>query len=143
VHWIGDHRVSRPRDRCFGAFSGRIRPVTRRGLDHAARTAFGSKADLVRAALDQSIKQDLAPATDRALADEDPLHGLVNLIEAAMGLATRELNTLAAARNAGTLIAEVYTPFYEALTLLPGAHRTPAYSAATSSPTTCKGSWPC
>jgi hypothetical protein len=35
-----------------------------------------------------------------------------------MGLAARDLSTLAAARNAGTLTAEVYTPFYESLTLL-------------------------
>ncbi|MFC4012555.1 TetR/AcrR family transcriptional regulator [Nonomuraea purpurea] len=79
---------------------------------------FPSKADLVRAALDQSIAEDLAPAVERALADQDPSHGLVGLIEAAMGLAARELNTLAAARHAGTLTAEVYTPFYESLTLL-------------------------
>ncbi|MET7339383.1 helix-turn-helix domain-containing protein [Nonomuraea sp. NPDC005650] len=79
---------------------------------------FPSKADLVRAALDQSINEDLAPAVERALADHNPLHGLLNLIEAAMSLAARELNTLAAARNAGTLTAEVYTPFYECLTTL-------------------------
>ncbi|MEV4573370.1 helix-turn-helix domain-containing protein [Nonomuraea jabiensis] len=79
---------------------------------------FPSKGDLVRAALDQSITEDLTPAAERALADDDPLHGLLSLIEAAMGLAARELNTLAAARNAGTLTAEVYTPFYESLTLL-------------------------
>ncbi|MFI7136065.1 TetR/AcrR family transcriptional regulator [Nonomuraea sp. NPDC050153] len=79
---------------------------------------FPSKADLVRAALDQSINEHLAPAAERALTDDDPLRGLLSLIEAAMSLAARELNTLAAARNAGTLTAEVYTPFYETLTLL-------------------------
>ncbi|WP_330351250.1 TetR/AcrR family transcriptional regulator [Streptomyces sp. NBC_00582] len=79
---------------------------------------FPNKADLVRAALDLAIAEDLTPAVERALADDDPLHGLVSLIEAAMGLAARELHTLAAARSAGTLTAEVYTPFYEALSLL-------------------------
>lgn len=79
---------------------------------------FPNKADLVRAALDQAIAEDLMPAAERALTDDDPLHGLVTLIEAAMCLAARELNTLAAARNAGALTAEVYTPFYESLTLL-------------------------
>ena len=79
---------------------------------------FPNKADLVRAALDQSIAEHLAPAAERAVTDDDPLHGLVSLIEAAMGLAARDLSTLAAARNAGTLTAEVYTPFYESLTLL-------------------------
>ncbi|MEV4015141.1 helix-turn-helix domain-containing protein [Nonomuraea angiospora] len=79
---------------------------------------FPSKADLVRAAIDQSIAEDLAPATERALADEDPLCGLVSLIEAAMCLVVRELNTVTAARNAGTLTAAAYTPFLESLTLL-------------------------
>ncbi|WP_086663644.1 TetR/AcrR family transcriptional regulator [Lentzea kentuckyensis] len=79
---------------------------------------FPSKADLVRAALDQAISEDLTPAAAQALADESPLRGLVSLIEAAMGLAARELNTLTAARDAGMLTAEVYTPFYESLTLL-------------------------
>jgi len=92
-----------------------------RRADVRIRTLFNhfpSKAELVRAALDQSITEDLTPAAERALADNDPLHGLVGLIDAAMGLAARELNTLAAARHAGTLTAEVYAPFYESLTTL-------------------------
>jgi len=79
---------------------------------------FPSKSDLVRAAVDQAITEDLTPATERALADEDPLRGLISLIEAAMGLVTRELNTVAAARNTGTLTAAAYTPFLESLALL-------------------------
>jgi AcrR family transcriptional regulator len=79
---------------------------------------FPNKADLVRAALDQAISEDLTPAAERALADPSPLDGLVSLIEAAMDLAARELNILAAARDAGTLTAELYTPFYESLALL-------------------------
>ncbi|MBP2320409.1 AcrR family transcriptional regulator [Kibdelosporangium banguiense] len=92
-----------------------------RRADVSTRTLynhFPNKADLVRAALDQAITEDLAPAADQALADDDPLHGLRHLIEAAMSLAARELNTLAAARAAGTLTSEVYTPFYESLTTL-------------------------
>lgn len=92
-----------------------------RRADVRIRTLFNhfpSKAELVRAALDQSVTEDLTPAVERALADSDPLHGLVGLIDAAMGLAARELNTLAAARHAGTLTAEVYAPFYESLTTL-------------------------
>lgn len=79
---------------------------------------FPTKADLVQAALNQAIAEDLTPALERALADDDPLHGLLSLIEAAMALAARELNTLASARHAGTLTAEVYTPFHEALSQL-------------------------
>lgn len=92
-----------------------------RRADVRIRTLFNhfpNKADLVRAALDQAIAEDLAPAAERALADDDPLHGLLALVEGAMSLAARELNTLAAARNAGTLTAEVSTPFFESLTTL-------------------------
>jgi AcrR family transcriptional regulator len=99
-------------------------------LDEIARRAgvgirtlyrhFPHKGDLVRAALDQSIAEDLAPAIDRALADEDPLRGLTALIEASMVMAAREQNTLAAAKNAGSLTADVSTPFYEALDQLAG-----------------------
>lgn len=79
---------------------------------------FPSKADLVVAALQQAIAEDLAPVAELAQTDENPLHGLIRLIEAAMGLAARELNILAAARAAGALTAEVYAPFHESLTLL-------------------------
>jgi len=97
-------------------------------LDEIARRAgvgirtlyrhFPHKGDLVRAALDQSIAEDLAPAIARALADENPLRGLAALMEASMAMASREQNTLAAAKNAGSLTADVSTAFYEALALL-------------------------
>src|ERR1041384_974995 len=92
-----------------------------RRADVRIRTLFNhfpSKAALVRAALDQAIAEDLAPAAERAITDDDPLHGLLALVEAAMSLAARELNTLAAARNAGILTAEVSTPFQESLATL-------------------------
>ena len=79
---------------------------------------FPAKADLVRAVLDRSIAEHLEPASERALADSDPLRGLVGMVEAAMSLAARELSTLAAARTAGLLTAGVYPPFYESLTRL-------------------------
>ena len=97
-------------------------------LDEIARRAgvgirtlyrhFPHKGELVRAALDQSIAEDLAPAIDHALADENPLRGLRTLMEAAMVLASREQNTLAAAKNAGSLTADVSAGFYEALARL-------------------------
>jgi AcrR family transcriptional regulator len=97
-------------------------------LDEIARRAgvgirtlyrhFPHKGELVRAALDQSIAEDLAPAIDHALADENPLRGLRTLMEAAMALASREQNTLAAAKNAGSLTADVSTAFFEALARL-------------------------
>ena len=43
---------------------------------------FPTKADLVRAALDQCIAEDLTPAIDEARRAADPLRGLAELIDA-------------------------------------------------------------
>jgi AcrR family transcriptional regulator len=79
---------------------------------------FPSKAELVRAALEQSIAEDISPAIERAMDDADPLRGLASVMEAAVAMAAREHNTLAAARSAGSLTAEINAPFYESLALL-------------------------
>lgn len=79
---------------------------------------FPHKADLVQAAIDQSVAEHLTPAVERALANDDPLNGLVSLIEAAVSLAASELNVLAAARATGILGPETYPPFGDSLTLL-------------------------
>lgn len=79
---------------------------------------FPNKGDLVRAVLGQSITEDLVPAIDRALEDENPLRGFTTLIETAMAMVAREQNTLAAARNFGSLTPDLSTAFFEALTLL-------------------------
>jgi AcrR family transcriptional regulator len=97
-------------------------------LDEVARRAdvgirtlfnhFPKKEDLVRAALEQSISENLTPAIERSLADKDPMRGLLALVEAAMELAAHERNTLAAARGAGILSAEFYPVFEDSLALL-------------------------
>lgn len=79
---------------------------------------FPSKGDLVRAALDQSIAEDLSPVIERALQAEDPLHGLTDLIEAAVSLGAREHHILAAARRAGALTADVSADLNKALGVL-------------------------
>ncbi|MFB9631848.1 TetR/AcrR family transcriptional regulator [Nonomuraea helvata] len=79
---------------------------------------FPDKAGLVRAALDQSISEDIAPAIEQALNDDDPRRGLVTVLEAAVSMAAREHNTLAAARNSGAMTAQAGTPFFDSLTLL-------------------------
>lgn len=76
---------------------------------------FPTKGDLVRAALDQSVAEDLTPAIEDALRSDDPLRGLVQLIEAAIALAAREHNLLTAAHRVGSLTPELSTPLYEAL----------------------------
>jgi AcrR family transcriptional regulator len=79
---------------------------------------FPAKADLVRAAIDQAIAEDLQPVAERAVAEGDALQGLLGLIEAAMSMAARELSTLAAARKADVLTQDLYTPFFESMALL-------------------------
>jgi AcrR family transcriptional regulator len=76
---------------------------------------FPAKADLVRAALDQSIAEDLMPAIDDARRADDPLRGLAQLIEAAIALGAREHNLLAAAHRAGSLTSDVSSSLYQAL----------------------------
>jgi AcrR family transcriptional regulator len=76
---------------------------------------FPAKADLVRAALDQSIAEDLTPAIDKARRADDPLRGLAQLIEAAISLGAREHNLLAAAHRAGSLDSDISNSLNEAL----------------------------
>lgn len=64
---------------------------------------FPTKADLVRAVLDQSIAENLSPAIEKALRNRNPLRGLSDLIEAAISLGAREHSILAAARKADAL----------------------------------------
>jgi len=81
---------------------------------------FPSKGDLVRAALDQSIAEDLSPVMEQARRAEDPLRGLTELIEAAVSLGAREHNILTAARKAGSLTPDVSIDLYKALEDLAG-----------------------
>lgn len=76
---------------------------------------FPAKADLVRAALDHSIAEDLVPAIDEARRAGDPLRGLGQLIEAAISLGARERNLLTAAHRAGTLTYDISVSLNEAL----------------------------
>jgi len=78
---------------------------------------FPNKEELVRAALEQSIAEQLSPATEQALSDDNPRQGLVTLLEAALSMVARERNTLAAADNAG-VTADVTAPFLDSLVLL-------------------------
>jgi AcrR family transcriptional regulator len=82
---------------------------------------FPTKADLIRAALDQCIAEDLAPAIEATLHADDPLRGLAELVDAAISLGAREHNLLTAARRAGSLTPDISTSLYLALTEL--AHR--------------------
>jgi AcrR family transcriptional regulator len=82
---------------------------------------FPTKAELIRAALDQCIAEDLTPTIEAVRGADDPLHGLAQLIDAAISLGAREHNLLTAARRAGSLTPDISTSLYEALNEL--AHR--------------------
>ena len=75
---------------------------------------FPTKADLLRAAL-ESVADELSPALDKAREDDDPVRGIANLLEAAISLAAREHNILAAARRLGPLSDDFPTPLYQTL----------------------------
>ncbi|MFI1734095.1 TetR/AcrR family transcriptional regulator [Streptomyces acidicola] len=79
---------------------------------------FPNRAVLVKAALEQGIAECIAPAIEQALLDDDPLRALDSVIDAAMSLAAREHNTVAAARRAGAVISDVIDPYYASMTLL-------------------------
>jgi AcrR family transcriptional regulator len=79
---------------------------------------FPSKGGLIRAALDQSVAEEISPAVEQALNDENPRRGLVTVLEAALSHTAREHNMLAAARHSGALTAEVSSRFFESQILL-------------------------
>jgi AcrR family transcriptional regulator len=97
-------------------------------LDEIARRAgvgiatlyrrFPNKEGIARAALDQCIAEEIEPAVQRALADDDPRHGLATLLDAAVALAAGEPHTLSAARNTGALTPMIATSFFDALSVL-------------------------
>ncbi|MCV7303208.1 TetR/AcrR family transcriptional regulator [Mycobacterium barrassiae] len=76
---------------------------------------FPTKGDLISAALDQSIAEDLTPVIEKARADKDAMRGLVTLIEAAISLGAREHHLLTAARRAGSLRSDVSAELNDAL----------------------------
>lgn len=76
---------------------------------------FPTKGDLIGAALDQSIAEDLTPVIEKASRAEDPMRGLVALIEAAISLGAREHHLLIAARRAGSLTPDISTALNETL----------------------------
>lgn len=82
---------------------------------------FPTRAALVRAALDQSIAEDLTPAIEAARHMDEPLRGLHQLIETAIGLGARERHLLTAAHRAGSLTADISDSLNQALGEL--AHR--------------------
>ena len=59
---------------------------------------FPTKAELIRAALDQCIAEDLTPTIEAVRGAADPLHGLAQLIEAAISLGAQPVDRSAQSR---------------------------------------------
>src|SRR5580704_6527261 len=76
---------------------------------------FPTKAELIRAALDQCIAEDLTPTIEAVRGADDPLRGLAQLIDAAISLGAHEHNLLTAARRAGSLTPDISASLNEAL----------------------------
>ncbi|OBK19134.1 TetR/AcrR family transcriptional regulator [Mycobacterium asiaticum] len=76
---------------------------------------FPTKGELVRAALDHSIAENLTPAIEEARCSRDPLGGLTRLIHAAIALGAREHHLLTAAHRAGSLTPDVSDSLNDAL----------------------------
>jgi AcrR family transcriptional regulator len=75
---------------------------------------FPSKAELVRAVLDQSIAQNLTPVIVQALEDPDALRGITQIVESATRFGAREHRILAAARRSDAL-SNISLPLEQAL----------------------------
>jgi AcrR family transcriptional regulator len=76
---------------------------------------FPTKGELVRAALDQCIAEDLMPTIEAVRGATDPLEGLAQLIDAAISLGAREHNLLTAVRRAGSMTPDISASLNEAL----------------------------
>ena len=61
---------------------------------------FPSREHLVQAALDQCIREDVAPKIRRAVSEPDPRVGLTEVMTAATDMVAREEHIIAAAREA-------------------------------------------
>ena len=61
---------------------------------------FPSREHLVKAALDQCIREDVAPKIRSAVSQPDPRVGLTEVMTAATDMVAREANIIAAARDA-------------------------------------------
>src|ERR1700738_414237 len=94
-----------------------LEPIARRAgvAERTLYRRFPTKAELIRAALDQSIAEDLTPTIEAVRRADDPLRGLAKLIDAAISLGAREHNLLTAARRAGSLTPDISTSLNEAL----------------------------
>lgn len=79
---------------------------------------FPNKEKLVRAALEQCFADEVDPVVRRALDDDDPWQGMVTVLDAALSMASRELNLVAAGQALPAVTEDISTRFVAPLTQL-------------------------
>jgi len=79
---------------------------------------FPSKEELVRAVVQQWMREEFEPAVTRALAQEDPLRGMSTMLETTLTMVSRGQGTLAAARDAGAITIDLVARLLQPLTQL-------------------------
>ena len=81
---------------------------------------FPRKDDLLQAVVNVNVTEDLRTAIERAQADDNPLRGLIGLIEATLALAVRDRNLATAAINFCVISCDGAAPLRTALGELTG-----------------------
>jgi AcrR family transcriptional regulator len=99
-------------------------------LDEVARRAgvgirtlyrhFPSKDDLLQAVVNLNVAEDLKAAIERAEADDNPLSGLIGLVEATLVLTARDRNLVTATSNSSVTTCDGAAPLRVALAKLTG-----------------------
>jgi AcrR family transcriptional regulator len=81
---------------------------------------FPRKDDLLQAVVNLNVTEDLAAAIERAEADDNPLRGLVGLVEATLALTARDRNIVTAVSNSTVITCDGAAPLRVALAELIG-----------------------
>lgn len=76
---------------------------------------FPNKDELIRAIVEWRYAEQVEPVMRQALAEDDPWHGLVATLEAALTIAAEEHGTIKASRDARSLIDAIMARFFTGL----------------------------
>jgi AcrR family transcriptional regulator len=80
---------------------------------------FASKDDLVRAVIQQAFTDEVEPVLSRALGGQvEPLQGLISVLEAAVAMASRHRNALAATKQPGRISLDLAPSFFRRLAVV-------------------------
>lgn len=71
---------------------------------------FADKDELILAVLSEEISSRVDPLMERALADENPVRGMMYIVNGVMGIASREANMMSAVGVRRQILAGISTP---------------------------------